>query len=756
MNAALLFRRAAMLLVLVAIAAFAASQRSIGVLVVGGLVAVAAARLTDGPRRRALPAWVLRLGVIALIGWGAMEFVAQPTAEQAPRVVGFVVLGALLLKLWDRKEPSDWRQVVALAIVLVVSSALASDDFLVGVLVIGSGMTVVLATMLYHLHAGAERAASDRREAAVRPGALPPMEAPHGAAPVRHLRRLAAIGIAVGIALSIVVFLMFPRESVLGSGPQGNRQSGFRSDVVLWGSGRVSLSSRIAMTVTLLDTRGTPGPLILPLRLRGAVLERYSPSESQWRGEAGRSVGRLHQTGPRMGAQWFAPEARNERSNVWTQVVEMRSLASEHVFTAWLPLSIESDEPRTYLLSTRTAEITEAASAIAGRPRGYRIRMEAYPSSQLAHAVAGGAPPAEPDFPVPEVREIAQRILDSSSLTDLPTEPEMAADPQQRWVRNRRIAAMLQDYLSGPRFRYTTDLSGFRRVGDTDPIVLFLDRYRFGHCEYFASAMVALCRALGVESRMVTGYMATEYDNVSDRYVVRESGAHAWAEVRTGEWQWGTFDPSPIAEVMAIQQANRTWMESFRWILDPVEFAWNSRFASFDSRAQAELAERVGGAGRGVREWMMDAAKDLVDRANRWVQLGSAGALWIGLLALTAALVAAAAWVVARRARRVGGELGVGGGLGARLAIGRDAGFYLDALDALQRAGLAKPRGRTPRAHAESLRSGNGDAADAFAEIVDRFYLVRYGGRVPTRHERAAADALVRRLRASLARGYTS
>lgn len=44
MNAALLFRRAAIVLVLVSVAAFAASQRSGWVLVAGGVLAVAAAR----------------------------------------------------------------------------------------------------------------------------------------------------------------------------------------------------------------------------------------------------------------------------------------------------------------------------------------------------------------------------------------------------------------------------------------------------------------------------------------------------------------------------------------------------------------------------------------------------------------------------------------------------------------------------------------------------------------------------------------
>jgi transglutaminase-like putative cysteine protease len=757
MNAALLFRRAAIFLVLVSVAAFAASQRSGWVLVAGGVLAVAAARLTDGPRRRALPGFLLRIGVIALILWGGTEFMQRPTPDQAPRVVGYVVLGALLLKLWDRKEPSDWRQVIALSIVLVVASALASGDFLVGVLVIGYAMATIATTMLYHLHAGAERAVADRRAAAVRAGALPPMEAPHGSAPVRHLRRLAGVGIVMGIALSTLVFVMFPRDSVLGSAQGGARQSGFRPDVSLWSGGRVSLSSRIAMTVTLLDPRGTPGNLVLPLRLRGAVLDQYQPAEAQWRADAGRSGGRTYQTGPGAGFRWFANEGRLERSNVWTEVVEMRSLASEHVFTAWLPLAVACDEPRSFTLDPRNAQVSETYSGISGRPRSYSFRVQAFPSAAVSRAVAGGQPPAEPEFPVPEVRAIAQRILDESTLTDLPSEAEMAADPQQRWIRNRRIAAMLQDYLSSPRFRYTTDLSEFRRIGGADPNVLFLERYRFGHCEYFASAMVALCRSLGIEARVVTGFMATEYDTVSDRYVIRESGAHAWAEVRTGEWQWGTFDPSPIAEVLAIQQANRTWMDSFRWILDPIEFAWNSRFASFDSRAQAELAERVGAGSRGLGDWASERAKELVDSVNRWFRLGAAGTLWLVLVGVTIAIAVVAAWVVGRRLRRVVRDLGAGGeSLVDRLALGRDAAFYLDSLDALRRAGAGKPRARTPRAHAEELRTRNPAAGEAFSAIVALFYEIRYGGRACSRAERVAADAMVDRLRSALGRGYTS
>jgi hypothetical protein len=107
--------------------------------------------------------------------------------------------------------------------------------------------------------------------------------------------------------------------------------------------------------------------------------------------------------------------------------------------------------------------------------------------------------------------------------------------------------------------------------------------------------------------------------------------------------------------------------------------------------------------------------------------------------------------------RRAADELGArGSGVASLAALGRDAAFYLDALDALARAGLAKPPGRTPGMHVDAVRRANPEAGAAFAEVVERFYALRYGGERGTREGRAAAAALVARLRAALGRGYTS
>ena len=68
-----------------------------------------------------------------------------------------------------------------------------------------------------------------------------------------------------------------------------------------------------------------------------------------------------------------------------------------------------------------------------------------------------------------------------------------------------------------------------------------------GHCEFFASAMVMLCRAVGVNARMATGYRGGEFNSIGGFYVVRQKYAHAWVEVFVPRRGWMVYDPSPTA-----------------------------------------------------------------------------------------------------------------------------------------------------------------------------------------------------------------
>lgn len=81
-------------------------------------------------------------------------------------------------------------------------------------------------------------------------------------------------------------------------------------------------------------------------------------------------------------------------------------------------------------------------------------------------------------------------------------------------------------------------------AGGGDPLSDFILNARAAHCEFFASAMVVMCRAAGVPARLVTGYYAHEPSG-EDRMIVRDRDAHAWAECWIEGAGWVTMDATP-------------------------------------------------------------------------------------------------------------------------------------------------------------------------------------------------------------------
>ncbi|MCX6097787.1 MAG: transglutaminaseTgpA domain-containing protein, partial [Caldiserica bacterium] len=72
----------------------------------------------------------------------------------------------------------------------------------------------------------------------------------------------------------------------------------------------------------------------------------------------------------------------------------------------------------------------------------------------------------------------------------------------------------------------------------------FVVNQRTGYCEHFATAMVLLLRAQGVYARLVSGFVATEWNNASGYLIVRAKDAHTWVEVLDGD-NWVRYDPTP-------------------------------------------------------------------------------------------------------------------------------------------------------------------------------------------------------------------
>jgi hypothetical protein len=76
---------------------------------------------------------------------------------------------------------------------------------------------------------------------------------------------------------------------------------------------------------------------------------------------------------------------------------------------------------------------------------------------------------------------------------------------------------------------------------------------RRGFCEHYAAAFVVLMRAAGIPARVVTGYQGGEFNPLDGYLVVRQSDAHAWAEVWLAGQGWVRVDPTAAVSPTRIE-----------------------------------------------------------------------------------------------------------------------------------------------------------------------------------------------------------
>ncbi|MFM7132800.1 MAG: DUF3488 and transglutaminase-like domain-containing protein [Planctomycetota bacterium] len=752
MNLLRQYRFASFLLVLLAIAAFSIAELDFALLFVAGTLATLSWYVTEGPRGRTLPDWAANAIIVAILAWSAFDFAARGELTDAMGALGRFLLSLLVVKLFARRTVNEDRQRLSLATMIVVAGCLQSVQFVFGILVLAYAAVAVWTAMLWRMHASAEAARAERRASE---GFAPPLELVAGRRAGAQFRGSVAVAIVTTFAVSAVCFVLFPRFAEIGDrGPRGSRSStGFTDEIRLLDVGRITESRRELFTLRWTDAGANPQRSLRPLLLRGAVLDRYDASEQRWGTRRGAPTIRTLRTQTEGRFTALAAGPLEARAGVYTAEVQMRSFATDVMFSLYAPIAISTSESRTVALEPSTLLLRDVSTDRIGRYWSYSILVQPQPGPETLALLAGGpgAPPRPQEFPVAAVEPIARGILAEVERTaNLPPYDPATATPAEMWTRNREVARAIASWMKS-RFDYTTDLSGFVRVEGEDPIVSFLTRYRAGHCEYFASALCAVLRSLGIESRVVTGFIAIEYDENAEHYVVRESNAHAWVEVRSGEHAWIAVDATPEESLIQIQEKNRSFADRFRWIYDRIEFLWNSRVVTYDSSTQATIANRV------QQGWWSGIAARLerVSVAMRALasdlSLGRAGGLWFAVIAIGLSTAGLAALIVAVNRRRLRLRLRIDG-LDARerRRLLRDAAFYADALEALDRAGLGKPAHETPAAHARTLGAGDAALGSAFGAIAEAFYRVRYGGVVPGQDQAKAHSALVSELRGLL------
>jgi len=140
---------------------------------------------------------------------------------------------------------------------------------------------------------------------------------------------------------------------------------------------------------------------------------------------------------------------------------------------------------------------------------------------------------------------------------DLPdTVPERVLQLGQDIVANQPTkydqAKAIETFLRA--YPYTLDLPA--PPADRDVADYFLFDLQTGYCDYYATSMVVLSRAVGLPARAVVGYVGGQYEEENDRYLVSEADAHTWVEIYFGEYGWIPFEPTAAIALIGDDELN--------------------------------------------------------------------------------------------------------------------------------------------------------------------------------------------------------
>src|SRR5581483_10786127 len=188
-----------------------------------------------------------------------------------------------------------------------------------------------------------------------------------------------------------------------------------------------------------------------------------------------------------------------------------------------------------------------------------------------------------------------------------PRSVQLAREMRGRVGSDGAYVAAILDFLRTGGFVYslTPPLLNKDSVDD------FLFNTRSGFCGHYASAFVTLMRAANVPARVVTGYLGGEWNPIGRYLVLRQSDAHAWAEVWLDGQGWTRFDPTTVVEPDRLTRGMLDLLPDSgsrearlvhgsptlahllaRW--DAANAWWNDHVVKFDYAAQLNLLSRLG------------------------------------------------------------------------------------------------------------------------------------------------------------------
>ncbi len=514
-----------------------------------------------------------------------------------------------------------------------------------------------------------------------------------GSVNVSARRQLGQGGLLVlqSLPVMLILFLVIPRFGQLWGVPSitSTGTTGFSDSMSPGEISNLIQSNQLAFRVTFETAEGEPTADIPPPPLRywrGLVLD-YFDGRTWRRGGFGGGAGQ-YLSSPRPPPDWglLVPE----QAEVYRYSVMLEPHQQHWLFTLMAPLYVDSGNRkigfgRDYLLASRLPVATRIQYEMVSVPQ-YQLGVDPLTNWEWRRATA--LPPG--------------------------SNPQAVALAQQWQLQGLSPRGIVNEALSLFRQSFTYTLQP--PVYGQHSVDEFLFSDQRGFCEHFSSSFVFLMRAAGVPARVVMGYQGGEFNSVENYLVVRQSDAHAWAEVWLEGRGWVRVDPTASVAPSRIEHGLRDAIdESERELVD-------RGLLRFD--LVRKLRQRWDVLGylwhRWVLEYDSERQRGFIDRL-----LGGTDAWRIALFLLgSCALVIGAylAWMTWER----------------KVKLPMEKRLYLRFQDKLKKYGLERAMGETPGDFARRAAAACPDRKRDIAHVTGLYNQVCYQGRenlLPSLHD---------------------
>jgi len=655
------------------------------------------------------------LVVIGFLGfWVDMLWVS---GELLPAGVRFLLI-LMVIKLFNLQLRRDYLHLYAISLMAILASASMTTDLWYLPIFLAYLLTGVWTLLLFQLTKKSEEAASLPTAMSLRQD---PSESHSRVTP--QLFWLANGLALVAFGLTLVIFFTIPRVSAgfyqKGYG-ENIRTSGFSDTVNLGAIGPVKRDPSVVMRVELPDR---PAHEVGRFYIRGVAFDQYD----------GRSW--TNRLSHRRVLHEYTPGTFTLRQSQSRVSSHLGLFLRQNILLEALDTPVLFAAPFAETVSGKFLTVQSDSTGALYLPFPSSSRIEYSTVSRSNPVLPADLHPQSVSYPEVFIRHFLQTPVQTERITTLAREITQT----KRTSYDKAVA--IQEHLSH-NFRYSLDVP---LTEQAHPLEEFLFTRKTGYCEHYATAMVIMLRTIGIPARLVTGFLATEWNEYGNYYLVRQQDAHAWVEIHLPHSGWVMMDPTPAINETAAGavpgwQALGRMMDSFR-------LRWSRFFVQYSAADQLAVVRELKAGSASVRNQAWDSLTRMLNplattlgRINEYaaeVNLQLLGEfLALMLIGLSAFL-----WLAWKRPWTSGFR--PNGGRREEQAM---TYLYKRMIWRLAQKGVLKPTATPPLEFIRITQEQWNDASSAVATITELYCRARFGHTTLTKEELRFAQDNLRQL----------